>query len=133
MNAVLAILDTRCPHCRKGPMFEKRLLENPLQFSKMHTHCPACGTNYYPELGFYIGAMYFTYAVNAGVVITTLILMLNMGEFTAKSIMFTTLCLVFLLVPINFRISRALMLHLFGGISYDPEARRATTASTRQA
>ena len=132
MNAIFAILNTRCPHCRKGPMFQKTLLENPLHFSKMHTHCPVCDTNFYPELGFYIGAMYFTYAVNVAVVITTLVLMLNLGEFTAKFIIFTTLCLVFLLMPINFRISRAMMLHLFGGISYDPNAHRAKSARTTQ-
>lgn len=103
-------------------MFQHGIFSNPLKFNKMHTHCPACGANFFPELGFYIGAMYFSYAVNTAVVICTLFLMINMGDLSARTIMFTILGLIFLIMPINFRISRALMLHLFGGISYDPHA-----------
>lgn len=85
----------------------------------MHKECPVCKANFEPEPGFYYGAMYISYALNVAVVITA---------FVASIILFDRLPLWILLVnaitpvlilfPLNFRISRSVMLHLFGGISY---------------
>jgi uncharacterized protein (DUF983 family) len=121
MNQIAAILTTKCPRCRKGEMFQYSLLYNPLKFNKMHSHCPHCGENLYPELGFYIGAMYFSYALNVALVITMLFSMLSFGNPDAKTIFLSILLVMILTMPINFRISRAFMLHFFGGISYDPQ------------
>ena len=84
---------------------------------KMHRMCPQCGQDLMPEPGFYFGAMYFSYAINVA-----LMFFFGVGFeliFHPENIL-VTLAAVFvptiLLSPWNFRISRALMLYVLGGI-----------------
>jgi len=81
----------------------------------MHKSCPNCHQDFMQEPGFYFGAMYFSYAFNIAV-------MVFFG--LAYEILFNpvetwvTLLSVFLpaviLAPYNYRLSRALMLYIFG-------------------
>lgn len=91
-----------------------------LHFGKllqMHRTCPNCGQDFIPEPGFYFGAMYFSYAINVA-------LMVFFGVafevlFSPENVAYTLASVIvppLLLVPWNFRISRALMLYVFGGI-----------------
>ena len=54
-SAALAIVFQRCPRCRNGRVF-RRLLA-------MHEHCPVCGLQFEPEPGYFVGAMYVSYAL----------------------------------------------------------------------
>jgi uncharacterized protein (DUF983 family) len=49
----------RCPNCGEGRVFSS--------FFKMRDECPACGLSFYPESGYYAGAMYLDYALSAAV------------------------------------------------------------------
>lgn len=57
------ILGMKCPSCGEGDMFYtptfsfKRPLEMP-------EHCPNCGQSFFPEPGFYYGAMFISYIVS---------------------------------------------------------------------
>jgi len=70
-----------------------------------------------PEPGFYFGAMYFSYAINVA-------LMVFFGIaaevlFHPESVLTLLACVLVppvLVAPWNFRISRAIMLYVFGGI-----------------
>ena len=65
-----AILEARCPQCRSGKMF-KHSLSKVSRFSEMHTHCPQCGLRFEVEPGFFIGAMYVSYAMSLTLFILT--------------------------------------------------------------
>jgi uncharacterized protein (DUF983 family) len=52
-----AIVHQRCPKCRRGLVFRKRLA--------MYNLCPACGMKFEREPGYFIGAMYISYAFAA--------------------------------------------------------------------
>ena len=55
-----AILHARCPRCRVGGIFKRfRLLGLPA----MQEHCPVCGLRFEREQGYFLGAMYFSYAL----------------------------------------------------------------------
>ncbi|MEM1136923.1 MAG: DUF983 domain-containing protein [Bacteroidota bacterium] len=115
-----AILMKKCPRCREGNMFKYPFLAKPLKFSKMHDLCPNCQQNFHPEPGFYIGAMYFSYGFNVAIVIAFFVAINILVEKPALNMLLIgTILPALIFVPINFRISRALMLHLFGGINYD--------------
>ena len=114
------IVTLKCPRCREGNMFKYPFLTKPHKFSKMHDSCPHCSQNFHPEPGFYIGAMYFSYAFNVAIIITLFITLNVLIEKPTLTILLSgTIIPAILLVPVNFRISRALMLHLFGGINFD--------------
>ncbi len=60
-----------CPKCRTGKVFTHPFY-NFGKFSSVHSHCPACGTKFETEPGFFWGAMYFSYALNVAVAIVTI-------------------------------------------------------------
>jgi uncharacterized protein (DUF983 family) len=110
------IVHTRCPNCRKEPMFTHKTLDlgNML---RMHRSCPKCQQEFMPEPGFYFGAMYFSYAINVA-------LMVGFGIafevlFDPEKVVYTLVSVLLpplLLAPWNFRISRAIMLYALGGV-----------------
>src|SRR5712671_2207503 len=67
VSALAGILQQRCPRCRSGNIFRKSLF----LFPKMHERCPTCDLKFEREPGYFLGAMYVSYAL--GLVIITLI------------------------------------------------------------
>ncbi len=119
MGKFEAIVKCRCPHCREGVMFVYHVVAFN-KFSKMYDSCNFCKTTFNPEPGFYIGAMYFSYAFNLALIIGISLI----TQFIFKSPIWQSVTLiaisVIILTPFNFRLSRAMMLHLFGGIKFNP-------------
>jgi len=59
------ILRHRCPRCRVGEMFQRSIF---LGFPKMHERCSVCHLRYEREPGYFLGAMYISYALALPVV-----------------------------------------------------------------
>jgi uncharacterized protein (DUF983 family) len=55
-----AVVRTRCPRCRRGRMF-KGLLQ-------LNDPCPVCGLIFEREEGYFLGAMYVSYALGCAIV-----------------------------------------------------------------
>lgn len=55
-SAFVAALRQRCPKCRQGPIFNSRV--------RMNDCCPVCGIRFEREPGYFLGAMYFSYALS---------------------------------------------------------------------
>jgi uncharacterized protein (DUF983 family) len=72
VNGVLhAITHQRCPRCREGAIFRKPLWRG---FLAMHERCPACGLKYEREPGYFLGALYFSYALSIPPVLAIMLL-----------------------------------------------------------
>lgn len=120
-SALAAVLESRCPRCREGKLFEYHGLSAmlPGRFDKMHTNCPVCGLQYQVEPGFWYGAMYASYALTTGIV-----LVLGFGTYfllndpPLSTYLTIILSAIILSVPFTFRFSRNIYLHLFGGVDY---------------
>jgi len=120
-SSTLALLDLRCPRCHEGKIFKTSAFST--SFAEMPEHCPVCGQALEPEPGFYWGAMFVSYGFSVA--------SFFIGGFAAYYlfndpptwvyILLVTL-LVLVTTPMVLRYSRAIMLYLFGGISYNPEA-----------
>jgi uncharacterized protein (DUF983 family) len=67
-------VDLRCPYCGRGKLFRGVF--------RMFLRCPECGLSYFPEQGYYLGAMIINYAVVTAVVITLFLLSLLLPNFT---------------------------------------------------
>lgn len=59
------ILRQRCPRCRMGSIFRYSIFRG---FPKMHERCPACDLKFDREPGYFLGAMYISYALALAVV-----------------------------------------------------------------
>jgi uncharacterized protein (DUF983 family) len=51
----------------------------------MYTHCPECGLSYFPEQGYYVGAMIINYAATTACVLTIFLVSLLFQDFTNLS------------------------------------------------
>jgi hypothetical protein len=117
-----SILMVKCPRCREGNMFAAGTLYTS-QFAQMHPHCPCCGQVLEPEPGYYYGAMYVSFAFSTGVFLAVLlVLSLLVTEITMTMVLASVLTIVVGLLPLTFRLSRALWIHIF--IRYEGSASR---------
>jgi uncharacterized protein (DUF983 family) len=67
----------RCPNCGCGRLFRGVF--------RMLPRCPECGLSYFPEQGYYLGAMIINYAATTAVVVGIFLLSLLFPDFTTLS------------------------------------------------
>jgi len=51
----------------------------------MLPRCPVCGLSYFPEQGYYVGAMIINYIITTACVVTVFLLSLSVRDFTTLS------------------------------------------------
>lgn len=118
MSQLQAVINCKCPRCRKGDMYTHSLFS--LNYDKMHEYCPNCKLRYEIEPGFFWAAMYVSYAFNvAELVITGLIAGQFLGENEIWWLIAIVLSPILILMPFNFRYSRVLLLYYLSPIKYD--------------
>ena len=86
----------------------------------MYEHCPHCGLRYEVEPGYFIGAMYVSYAISGGVALV-LGFLLFYGANDPDGWVYAAVIIpaMILIAPINFRLSRVIWLHYVAGIKYE--------------
>lgn len=92
------------------------------KFQEMHEHCPVCNVKFEPEIGFYWGAMYISYAISVAVAVTLCVaIRVLFGEgVPINAYIGVVLFALIAGTPINIRLSRAILLTYVSGIRYDP-------------
>lgn len=100
-----AILGQRCPRCLQGKAFAG--------FVRMHKRCPVCELQFGREAGYFVAAMYFSYAISIVVlVLISAILYWGFGDRWSTTQLVSAVVGLFLLcVPAIFRYSRILWMH----------------------
>ena len=119
-SKLAAMAEGRCPQCREGKMFKYPFWRVD-KFSEMNENCPVCGLRFEVEPGFWYGAMFVSYANTIallGVMGVTVFYVFHDPPVMYYIVPITILSLI--TVPFNFRISRAIFLHLFGFVKYKP-------------
>jgi hypothetical protein len=90
----------------------------------MNETCPHCEVRLEPEPGFYQGAMFVGYGITMVVAIIVSLILYELGSPADWVYISTFLCVMVLIIPFNYRYSRIIYLHLFGGIAFDPHYRQ---------
>lgn len=91
----------------EGTLFTSR-------FMKMNDQCSCCGQSFMPEPGYYFGAMFISYALNAAYFFTVWLAMYLLWDDVSDTAMIIALfVVVFGLLPVTFRLSRVLWIYLF--------------------
>ncbi len=60
VSAWAGIFRHLCPRCRTGRIYSTSIFRI---FPRMHQRCPECGLKFEREQGYFLGAMYFSYAI----------------------------------------------------------------------
>lgn len=114
-----AILEGKCPRCRKGDLFTYPI-SNISKFYITNVNCPNCNLRFEQEPGFFFGAMYISYAFVVGILLITAVLIYNIFDDPPLiAYIIAVPLIVFITLPFIFRYSRIIYLHLIGGISYN--------------
>ena len=118
-----ALVNGKCPHCRRGDIFTGSLYGFDVQ--RTNEICGHCGQRFEIEPGYFYAAMYVSYAMNVLEMIATGI---ATYIFSGGNLEFDSLWLYvtvifsgcFFLAPFNYRYSRVILLHwLSPKISYN--------------
>ncbi|MBI1325346.1 DUF983 domain-containing protein [bacterium] len=112
----------RCPECRRGKVFANLFL-------KMNPTCPVCGLKFEREPGYFLGAMYFSYAMAIPplTAMTLLQKWRSPERSMASCIVVSALVFIPLVVPIV-RFSRVLWLHF--DRFFDPQDRQTPASKS---
>jgi uncharacterized protein (DUF983 family) len=112
------IFRQRCPRCRVGSIFPYSIFRG---FPRMHERCPVCDLRFEREPGYFLGAMYVSYAL--GLVIIALmaaLLWAATGWWITKDTVWAVV-LFLPLAPTTTLLARVLWIYLDQTI--DPEPR----------
>ena len=115
-----SIFNNKCPRCQQGQFFESDNPFNLKKFDKMNDHCDVCHESFSREPGFYVGAMYGSYAFYTGlitIVFVSCVVFLGINIFYVLAVLIPV---IIVLQPVFFRWGRLLWINIF--IKYDPEA-----------
>ena len=66
------ILGQRCPRCRMGGIFRHSIFRG---FPKMFEYCPVCDLRFEREPGYFLGAMYISFALGMGIIVVVGVLL----------------------------------------------------------
>jgi uncharacterized protein (DUF983 family) len=95
----------RCPRCKRGPVFKSVLGE-------IHNACPNCGLVYLRESGYFLGAMYVSYALGILTVLPVALVLALVLEWPVWAVLTISLVQTLVSVPLFLVYSRLIWLHL---------------------
>ena len=114
-----SIFHLKCPRCQEGATFETGSWSFVKPF-EMLERCPQCDLNYFPEPGYYYGAMFISYIWTGWFSLLSVAIFkwgLDWSINQAFGILILFLAVNFVYI---FRISRLMWLNV--NVTYDPEA-----------
>ena len=104
-DRAIAVLRQRCPRCLEGRVFRSFLTANDV--------CPACGLVFEREPGYFVGAMYVSYAMAVpAYLLAVLLLHLLFRRLSDLAVLAVGLPIICLGSPLLFRYSRVIWMHV---------------------
>ena len=111
-----AILHALCPRCRMGQIFASSIY---FGFPKMRERCAVCDLKFEREPGYFLGAMYISYALGLGTILLLAALLWIMLRLTVMKTFFWAVVGFIPLAPAITYLSRVMFIYLDQAI--DPE------------
>lgn len=115
-----AVTNVKCPRCQEADMFPTGSFSFDKPF-EMKEECDHCGLDFFPEPGYYYGAMFISYVFTGFFCIGFVLFfhwVLDWSTGASFALLIAILALFFVYI---FRVARALYLGLH--VSYDPNAK----------
>ncbi|MDX2133663.1 MAG: DUF983 domain-containing protein [Saprospiraceae bacterium] len=114
-----SVFNVKCPRCQEADAFSTGSWSFVKSFD-MHQRCPKCNLNYFPEPGYYYGAMFISYIWTAWFCLLFVALfhwLLGWSQTVAFSLLIAFILINFVYI---FRISRMMWINI--NVRYDPNA-----------
>lgn len=120
-----SILFNKCPRCQEGDFFVSNSAYDLKRFDKMHERCPHCDLRYEAEPGFFVGAMYVSYAFYVAYIISMFLLFIVILDIDLNYFLGGLLPSLVAMTPYFFRLARRTWINIF--VSYKPDSTRSAT------
>ena len=88
-----------CPCCRMGKIFDGPAFPRYPRIARLQPRCVICGIKFHREPGYFLGAMYFSYAMVVIIILITLAILSLTTVWSWKSKFAVSLLVVMLLTP----------------------------------
>jgi len=121
MGKLYSIATNTCPKCNVGSFFKTSNPYDLKNFDKTNSSCSYCGESFLREPGFYIGAMYISYALTVAMTVAAFVGFVLIFDFEIEYVLAGLIFAILLLLPILFRTARIIWINIF--VNYDPEKR----------
>jgi uncharacterized protein (DUF983 family) len=108
VTALQGIWRQVCPRCRQGPLFRRPLLRGPVA---MHERCRVCGLKFEREPGYFVGAMYVSYALTLPPALILFFVIRMLSPWTFNIALVATFAVSLPLVPFVMRMARVLWIY----------------------
>ncbi len=118
-SKVYSIATNTCPKCNVGSFFKTNNPYDLKNFDKINEYCQYCGESFLREPGFYIGAMYVSYALSVALTVISFVgfvILLNVDIYYVLAVLIPA---IIVLLPVLFRTARIIWINFF--VKYDPE------------
>jgi len=112
-SPLYSILNNKCPRCHEGNFFVTSNHYNLKKFGGLNDKCPVCNEDFRREPGYYYGATYVSYALTVSFGIGLYLLLCVVFSVEVVPFIITLSVLLFLLLPITYRFSRIIWIHMF--------------------
>jgi len=97
-----------CPRCRQGPLFRLPVWRGPIS---MHQRCPVCGLKFERESGYYVGAMYMSYALMLPPALVICLVVWRVSRWPFDVSVIATFLILLPLAPFVMRLARVLWIY----------------------
>ncbi|UII33144.1 DUF983 domain-containing protein [Fulvivirga ulvae] len=111
-HPIVNIIKGKCPECGNGQVFETKGNPALLKMPKMHEHCSHCRFRFEKEPGYFIGAMYVSYALTLVEMIAIFILFYFIPGVNLNHFIYIMIPVLLLLSMFNFRMARMIWMYI---------------------
>lgn len=127
-SRIVNILKCKCPKCHTDYMYENN---NPYMLKKlfdMKDRCEVCSQPFAPEPRYYDGAMFVSYGISVGILVSVIIAFnILFAEPNFNIMIGLIISLAIILSPLTLRISRSIWIHIF--FKFDPNFIKKETSA----
>ncbi len=120
MPSLAAMFRGVCPRCRTGAIYRRSFWRAWLD---MNERCPACGLRFEREQGYFLGAMYVSYALSVPPVSLLCLVIWLLTRWRLDYVVLGAFLAYLPAVPVVVRISRVIWIHIDQWL--DPESNPA--------
>ena len=120
---IYSIFNGKCPKCQEGDFFKYGFTFNPTKITKLHENCSECNLKYMLEPSFFYGAMYVNYGITVAISILVFVITKLGFDLNLLQSFLSVVAALFLLAPVNLRLSRILWINMF--VSYNKKTEGA--------
>lgn len=117
-SKIYSVVHGVCPRCQEGRIFKYGPYRQ-LNFTEMNETCGRCGQSLEIEPDFYQGAMYVSYGLTTGLLMSVCLFLLLVVHLELATTFIAIALIGLLLLPVIYRLSRVIWINIF--VSYAPE------------